>query len=221
MAFRADEAASSGFERVLAYLAPREFSLPERAAASRAFREIIEECGPVITRYPTWHPLVRNHSNRQPEVYPSDKCGYKGLDHTVYLAHGFITCPYRDGADVFKSVAALPEHDRANITAEKIDTKFYNNGTTAILVRCHWADELEEGLLIPKRVAVPLMMEQELPCWTWAQYGETWETMRPYLLGSPHGSRSSLFVSQDTALSIKKMYLSMVETGMFGPMRGQ
>lgn len=219
MAFRADEAAASGFERMLAYLVSRDFSSAERTAATKVLKEIVDECGPVITGYPTWHPLVRNHNPRQPETYPSDKCGYRGLDHTVYLAHGFITCPYRDGANVFELVARLPEHARANITAEKIEAKLYNNGTTAILVRCNWADDLEDDLLISKRVAVPLMIEQELPCWTWAQYGETWETMRPYLLGSPHGSRSSHFVSQDTALSIKKMYLAMVETGMFGPMR--
>ena len=40
--------------------------------------------------------------------------------------------------------------------------------------------------------------------------------MRPYLLGEPHGSRSSLFVTQDTALAIKKIYVAMVESGMYG-----
>jgi hypothetical protein len=43
--------------------------------------------------------------------------------------------------------------------------------------------------------------------------------MRPYLLGQPHGNRSSLFVTQDTALAIKKIYLAMVESGMFGPVK--
>jgi hypothetical protein len=43
--------------------------------------------------------------------------------------------------------------------------------------------------------------------------------MRPYLLGEPHGNRSSLFVSQDTAIALKKIYLSLVETGMFGPLK--
>jgi len=41
--------------------------------------------------------------------------------------------------------------------------------------------------------------------------------MRPYILGDPHGSRSSLFVSQDTALAMKKIYLAMIESGMYGP----
>jgi hypothetical protein len=43
--------------------------------------------------------------------------------------------------------------------------------------------------------------------------------MRPYLLGEPHGSRSSLFVGQDTALAMKKIYLAMCESGMFGPVK--
>ena len=37
--------------------------------------------------------------------------------------------------------------------------------------------------------------------------------------GRPHGSRSSLFVSQDTALAMKKIYIAMAESGMFGPMK--
>jgi hypothetical protein len=60
-------------------------------------------------------------------------------------------------------------------------------------------------------------LEKVLPAWRWAERAETWETMRPYLLGEPHGSRSSLFVAQDTALAMKKIYEAMVETGMFGP----
>jgi hypothetical protein len=63
------------------------------------------------------------------------------------------------------------------------------------------------------------MIEKELPAWRWAERSETWETMRPYLLGQPHGSRSSLFVTQDTALAIKNVYSAMVESGMFGVLR--
>jgi hypothetical protein len=38
-------------------------------------------------------------------------------------------------------------------------------------------------------------------------------------LGEPHGSRSSLFVSQETALAMKKIFLAMTDSGMFGPPR--
>ncbi|RWB97233.1 MAG: hypothetical protein EOQ56_22830 [Mesorhizobium sp.] len=56
-----------------------------------------------------------------------------------------------------------------------------------------------------------------LPVWRWSSRAENWETMRPYLLGAPRGSRSSLFVNQETALAMKKICMSMAESGMFGP----
>lgn len=76
---------------------------------------------------------------------------------------------------------------------------------------------LEENHMVPKNWAVPLMIEQELPNWRWSQVGEAWETMRPCLLGQPHGNRSSLFVSQDTAIAMKKIFVAVVESGMYGP----
>ena len=149
----------------------------------------------------------------------SDRCGYQGLDHTIYFAHGFLTCPYVNGEKVIESAHGLPHHPRAEITAEVLDVPFYNTGTQPVLVRCEWSSPLEAGNMIPKSLAVPLMLEQELPVWRWSSRAENWETMRPYLLGAPHGSRSSLFVSQETALAMKKVYMAMVESGMFGPMK--
>ena len=67
--------------------------------------------------------------------------------------------------------------------------------------------------------AMPLILEQEVPCWKWSERAETWETMRPYLLGTPHGSRSSLFVDQETGQAIKKIWNSLIHTGMFGPVK--
>jgi len=63
------------------------------------------------------------------------------------------------------------------------------------------------------------MLQKEVPCWEWATLGETWETMRPYFLGSPHGSRSSLFVNQETALTMKKIWHLLINTGMFGSIK--
>lgn len=219
MAFRADEAAVNGFERAKSYLVSRNFTPAERLRSERALLDIIDECGPVVEGYPTWHPLVSRHDEHNPETYPSDRCGYQGLDHTVYFAHGFLTCPYVNGEKVVASADSLPHHPRAKITAEILDVPFYNTGTQAVLVRCEWDAMLEPGKLVPKSLAVPLMLEQEIPVWRWSSRAENWETMRPYLLGAPHGSRSSLFVSQDTALAMKKIYLAMVESGMFGPVK--
>ena len=72
---------------------------------------------------------------------------------------------------------------------------------------------------IPAGVAVALILEQQVPCWRTAQVGETWKTMCPYLLGQPYGSRSSLFVNQDTGQQIKDIWNAVIHTGMFGNLR--
>ena len=221
MAFRADEAARSGYDEVERYLVLRARDADElqRECGRKVLREIADELGPVVSAYPTWHPLVCNHDDRDPVTTPSDGCGYKGLDHTRHFVSGFITCPYGDGQDVIDSVAKLPYHPAASITAERLDVKLYNQQATPILVKCNWNTPLPMDGMIPLSVAMPLLLEKEIPCWKWAQVAETWETMRSYFLGSPHGSRSSLFVSQETGESMKKIWGALVYTGMFGPIK--
>lgn len=221
MAFRADEAVRNGFEAAANYLIqPSTFKdATERTHSRYKLEDIVDELGPVVASYPSWHPLVCNHNERQPVTYPCQESGYKGLDHTVFFVNGFITCPYDDGQDVIDSIDALPRHPVSSITAERLDVKFYNNGCTPILVKCMWDRPLELGRMIPLSLAVPLILEQEVPSWRWSSVGETWATMRHYLLGSPHGSRSSLFVSQETGQGIKKVWETLIYTGMFGPIK--
>lgn len=108
-------------------------------------------------------------------------------------------------------------HRCADISATRLDVQLYNEGASAVVVRCDWLYSLDANHMVPKRVAVPLMMEEEPRNWQNAEVGESWETMRPYLLGVPHGSRSSLFVSQDSAMAMKRAFMAMTESGMFGP----
>jgi hypothetical protein len=221
VAFRANEAAAEGLASVLGYLVPRprDVEEPERLRAKGLLLDIADSCGPVVDAYPSWHPLVCNHDERTPATRPGEDCGYRRLDHTRYFAHGFITCPYGDGQDILDSVAKLPPHPAAVITAEKLDVRLYNPMVTPILVRCEWERPLELEKTIPLSVAIALILEKEVPCWKWAQVAETWETMRPYLLGRPHGSRSSLFVSQGTGQAIKKIWDALIYTGIFGPIK--
>ena len=223
MAFRADEAAADRLVKTKSFLIPPTLSPVLRARAEEAFVEIVAQCGPAVDAYPSWHPLVCGHDARHPHTTPNLAQGYVGLDHTRYFAHGFVTCPYGDGQDMIDAVREVARKLRvpATITADALDCKFYNEGTTPILVRCDWHHDLEENHTIPMRVAVALMAERELPCWRYAEVAESWETMRPYFLGSPHGSRSSLFVTQDTAMAMKRLYAAMTDSGMFGPMYGR
>lgn len=218
-AFRAEEAAVRGFERAKSYLVPRHASEAVRQRAEDILHDAVQRLGPVVEWYPSWHPLVSGHDGRDPIRTPSEQCGYKGLDHTVYFAHGFITCPYGRHETVVRSVEELKPHTCASISAELIDVELYAQGTRPVLVRCDWSRPLDVGHMIPKMLAVPLMLEQELPMWRWSEVGETWETMRPYFLGEPHGSRSSLFVSQETAMAMKRVWVAVIESGMFGPIR--
>ncbi|WP_260490254.1 hypothetical protein [Pseudomonas aeruginosa] len=188
----------------------------ERRHAKETLWDIVHELGPVVDAYPTWHPLVSNNRNRLPVTRPSRECGYEGLDHTKFFAHGFITCPYNDGQAVIDSVKKLPRTGVAHISAERLDVKFYHPGTTAILVRCDWGRDLPNNM-IPVSLAMPLLLERELQFWQVAEVAETWETMRGYFLGKPNGSRSSLFVNQDTGQKMKKIWEALINTGMFGP----
>lgn len=221
MAFRAGEAAERNYEEAERYLVPRPQYADERQRrlAREMVRELVDELGPVVDTYPSWHPLVRNHDARHPETVPSTRCGYKGLDHTRHFAHGFITCPYVDGQSVIDSVESLPWSNVAKITAERLDVKLYNPDTDPILVRCEWNEPLPLDKTIPISIAMPLLLERELPMWHWSEVAETWESMRHYFLGSPHGARSSLFVSQDSGQKMKKIWVALIATGMYGPIK--
>ena len=219
MAFRADESASSGFESVKNYLIPRGVDARERERSEDKLLDIVEIYGPVVEGYPSWHPLVTHHDDRCPATAPSDRCGYKGLDHTRYFVNAFITCPYGDGQEILDSVEALPYSPFAKITAERLDVQLYQTNATPILVRCDWIKPISSNGMIPASIAIPLMLQKEVPCWEWTTRGETWETMRSYFLGSPHGSRSSLFVNQETGLTMKKIWNTLINTGMFGPIK--
>lgn len=221
MAFRADEAARTRFEEVTAYLVPRPRDADQsvRIRSQEALDDIVLELGPVVDSYPTWHPLVCNHSSRDTVTVPSDRCGYRGLDHTRFFANGFVTCPYGDGQNVIDAVSGLPSHPAAEITAKRLKVQLYNPSATPVLVACKWEKHLNPDGTVPLSIAMPLILEKEVPCWRWAQVAETWETMRPYLLGTPHGSRSSLFVNQETGQAIKNVWNILIYTGMFGPIK--
>lgn len=219
MVFRADESIENGYEQAKKYLILRDLEPSQRSRSEAVLENIIEQCGPVIQSYPSWHPLVSKHDQRHPVTRPNSRCGYRGLDHTVCFVSGFVTCPYGDGQKVIDSVTELSKNSAAFIKAERLDVKFYNPGTTPILIKCEWEKPLSNDGTIPLSLAVALLLEQEIPCRKWAEVAETWETMRHYFLGEPHGSRSSLFVNQKTGQAMKKIWNSLIQTGIFGPIK--
>lgn len=222
MTFRIPESESAGRQRAHAKLLGRNIDANQRDHSRITLDEIIDRCGPVVESYPMWHPLVAARSPRQSSVtMPNDDCGYRGLDHTILLRNAIITCPYNEGKELFESVEKIAESDYldgvASISAAPIEAQLYHPSADPILIQCDWERPMASDGTIPAAVAVPLLLEREVPNWRRSQAGETWETMSRYLLGQPSGSRSSLFVNQQTGQTIKTIWKLLNETGMYGP----
>lgn len=221
MVFRYSEEIEKGERRALSYLTPKGLGLEEAKRVKDIILDILDECGPVVESYPIWHPLVSHHHDcRSPRNYPSRESGYNGLDHTIYFRNGFVTCPYHNADDVLRSVENLEtDYQIAEIEAREINVELYNTGTKPVLVKCNWKRPIQITGFVPKNIAVPLLLEKEVPCWRTAEVGETWESMKPYIMGSPHGSRSSLFVDQEAGKALKKVWEAITYTGMYGPIK--
>ena len=56
--------------------------------------------------------------------------------------------------------------------------------------RCNGHEAFPEHHVVPKKLAVSLMIQQETRMLHRAEIGERWDPMPPYLPGDPHGSRS-------------------------------
>ena len=223
MAFRANEEEQKGYSGLMSRLIGPSTDQDKRRASKDVLSEIVDRYGPVVEAYPIWHPLVAAKDADSSAITPSEQCGYEGLDHTFYLRNAFITCPYAGVDEVLASVERVAQHPFmdgvAKISAEEIDAQLYAENAHPILVKCEWQRRMDRDGTIPAGVAVALILEQQVPCWRSAQVGETWKTMCPYLLGQPYGSRSSLFVNQDTGQQIKDIWNAIINTGMFGNLR--
>lgn len=218
MAFRANEEIEQGHKRAYTYLIPPTLraSKETQQRSLAALEEHLPRLGPAVQGYPTWHPIVYRPGHGASQQLPDQGCGYQGLDHTCHFANGFITAPYQDPDAVLDSVKALPAHPAFQILAEPIDAELYATGTQPVVVYCEWANDLLPDGTIPAGTATGLMLESELPAWTRARGPESWQTMRPYLLGHPHGARSSLFINQETGIKLKQVWAAITQAGLFG-----
>jgi hypothetical protein len=232
MTFRANEAAEAGRAEAVRYLS---MGVPEnRSRVEELVRGWVAQYGPVVEGYPTWHPLMAGVDALNPRLRP-DPESYPGLDHTVCFANAFVTCPYvGGGARVMEGAYKLPQYGRkaaddwfcgdgrkmpprgyGMVSAERLDEALYNTGTEPVLVVCDWG--LGGWAPIPQSEAVPRMLEHELPCRHGASIPESWESMHAYLLGSPHGTVSSLFVERETGTAMRRIWRELMNSGAFGP----
>lgn len=220
MAFRAEEEQQRGRQKAVEYLVSKHLSQSQREEGLHTLETLMMKLGPVIDYYPSWHPLVScgpKRSSTHPFTLPNHETGYEGLDHTIYFRNGFITCPYSGVERILKSVENLCSHPVASITAEALDIPLYSPNAKPVVVTCEWDRPMDRDGTVPKSIATALMLEEEVPGWRTSKVAETWETMRPYILGRPRGSLSSLFVNQATGQVLKNIYNALIYTGMYGP----
>ncbi|MDH8145973.1 hypothetical protein QIG09_17610 [Klebsiella pneumoniae] len=223
MAFRAEELVKANFDKAYRYLVPEGASREMRVAVRDKLEEIVGECGPVVDGYPAWHPFMfdANKTNWAP-MTPKSTPAFSYLDHTIYFQNGILTCPYGHGVEEFiKKVRSL-SHKDAGFTIEKIDdVVLYHEEAVPLLIKCNWyfTYEMEDDGTFPARVAMGLMLENEVPNWRTAVYSESWEEMRGQIMGYPHGARSSLFVNQQTGQKMKNLWGQLIKTGLLGEER--
>ena len=176
MTFRADEARESRRESAINYLMPKTGSDEQKAAAKKQIISLINEYGPVIDSYPTWHPIVSRFPGDATHHFPPNnprilRDYYKGLDHTILLVHGFISCPYQGSDKLIKTIndayttlslsnlseinnisdkrlssmimrSMMNEGSAARIEAERLEVPLYNINTETIFVKCEWGDSM-------------------------------------------------------------------------------
>ena len=222
ISFRTNEAAAIGLEKAKRSMcSPQNLGTEDAAAAVETIESITKRWGPVVEVYPSWHPLVSagNIDPHSPAITPGVNCGYEGLDHSVWFRNAILTCPYSDRKKVVNSVKKLTFPDCVTVSCEIIKQPIYHPDATPVLVTCDWNLFPEEDGSINRRYAVGRMLEAEIALWEGAQVAETWETMRPYFLGLPCGSKTSLFVNHDTGQAMKRVWQAIIEAGVFGDVR--
>lgn len=189
-----------------------------KVQAAEVFWDIIRKYGPVVDSYPIWHPLVHHIVDDLgiPRLTPNRDFGYKGLDHTIYLKNGFITCPYHDGQGVIDSVNNLPGHLDADINAKRLNISLYADNTETVLVTCDWYDDMLDDGTIPPSVAVPLFLERLLRFRDHATVAESWERLAEVALGTPCNKTASLFVNEETGKVMRKFVRDLNDIKVFG-----
>ena len=222
MAFRFTESINDGLSRAIRELA----RIPESGMtkveicdAENYLKNIVTQIGPVVNGYPVWHPLVsHNCSSLQDFIHikPSNEQYFNGLDHTVFFAHGLISCPYRKESvnALIQSIENLNNQFGYSIEWSNIPFKLYNNEVIPILVRTDNCYELDNDLTISKKSAIKLFLTKMMESLECRYPSSNWHDFAPCILGTPSGGRSSLFVNQNTGQALKTIFTMFVKQGV-------
>jgi hypothetical protein len=214
MEFRAPSVAIQQNAEALRYLTKK---LTDLEAGQRLVDCLLRELGNAVGSYPDWHPILTAPKQGATEHVSSleQVKVYDEADHTVKFVRGFVTCPYSDVAaeSLVNAVKQVP-----GLHAYRLQGPLYADGAYPVVVESSHL-ELEADGTIRSRDAIALFVQQTASQARTAQVAETWWNIRSYILGAPHGSRSSLFVNQHTGVHMRKILEAMNKSGMFGPIK--
>lgn len=138
---------------------------------------------------------------------------YEKLDHTAKFVRGFVTCPYSEVA-ADRLVETIGQV--SGLYAYRLDEPLYSDHAYPVVVVAMRV-QLEADGTIRSRDALAWFAQLTANQASGAEVAETWWNIRTNILGSPHGSRSSLFVNQHTGAHMRKILEAMNASGMFGP----
>lgn len=215
MEFRAPSIATQQNATTTEYLIQ---NLDDPEAGRNLVDQLISELGNATDSYPDWHPILTLPSGEkcgEHVAYLSQIDAYAGIDHTREFVKGFVTCPYSEDA-ANKIVKA--SNKIMGIHSYRLEQCLYAEGTYPVVVEAVDV-ELEADGTIRSRDALRWFAQQAIKeAWD-AQVAETWWNIRHFILGQPHGSRSSLFVNQHTGVHMRKILEALNNSGMFGPIK--
>lgn len=214
MEFRAPSVATELNTKAVKYLTE---DLADPEVGRRALEGVMQELGNATDGHPDWHPILTKPKNGSSQhiAYLSQVEAYNGIDHTVEFVRGFITCPYSEDAadklvDTVNTVLGL--------NAYRLETALYSDSAYPVVVQANDV-VLEADGTIRSRDALTWFAQNTVAVAWNAQVAETWWNVRSYILGRPHGSRSSLFVNQHTGVHMRKVLEALNNSGMFGPIK--
>lgn len=194
----------------------------ERREAEAYIREIAAEYGPVVDRFPSWHPLVRDLFYRRYPMFP-------GVVEPIYFVNALLVITDDEGAEkVFRKFNSQYTCPDTTFCPEFVDIQLYGHETCSVLVRCEWDNTTGRDLglptvsepiwpRIPTHLALPAMLQKELSELPERNAGERWETVAPFLLGRPCSNTESLFVTAETARAMKEAWDLLNRYEVFGP----
>ena len=213
MEFRAPTVAKELNTNAIEYLTK---NLSDPVAGRREVENLITKLGSAIDRFPDWHPILTIPKQGSQHVGSLDDLNtYSGIDHTVEFVRGFITCPYSD--DTAKELVASVNSLRG-LDAYQLEKPLYSDSAYPVVVEAVEV-ELEGDGTIRSRDALIWFAEETIKGARDAQVGETWWNIRSLILGTPHGSRSSLLVNSHTGSHMQKILKALNNSGMFGPIK--